>query len=286
MKTDSLFYSLFQRMPALLMEIAKLDISAEGYQFHAKELKQVAFRLDGILLPPEEDRQRPCVFVEVQFQPDDDFYPRFFSEIFLHLRQYSTLRPWCAVVIYPDRVTERAAPKAFCSLLELPEVRRIYLEDLPTRSAGALGLIALIVCPLDQTGEQARRVALQATPPLPSNEWLNFIETILVYKLPKLTREEIKQMIGIQNIDLKQTRFYQEIAEEERKEGRKEGQQEGVLIGEGKLLKKLLERRFGVLPAWVSDKLSSAGEEDLERWGEAVLSALTLDAVFNANTPQ
>jgi predicted transposase YdaD len=44
---------------------------------------------------------------------------------------------------------------------------------------------------------------------LPPDEWLNFIETILVYKLPHLTREEIKQMIGIQDIDLRQTRFYQ-----------------------------------------------------------------------------
>jgi predicted transposase YdaD len=96
-----------------------------------------------------------------------------------------------------------------------------------------------------------------------------------------LTREEIKQMIGIQNIDLKQTRFYQEIAEEERQEGR----QEGVLIGEARLLKKLLERRFGSLPVWVSAKLNSASEMELEHWGEAVLSAATLNAVFNENIP-
>ena len=54
--------------------------------------------------------------------------------------------------------------------------------------------------------------------------------------------------------------------------------------GEAEMLRKLLVRRFGELPAWVSDKLSSAGEQDLERWGEAVLSEPTLDAVFNADT--
>ncbi|MGZ8915406.1 MAG: hypothetical protein ACXW1Z_20150 [Methylobacter sp.] len=68
-------------------------------------------------------------------------------------------------------------------------------------------------------------------------------------------------------------------------EGLQQGLQQGVPAGEAKLLKKLLECRFGALPAWVSDKLADAGEQDLERWGEAVLSALTLDAVFSDNAP-
>ncbi|TAN47626.1 MAG: DUF2887 domain-containing protein [Methylococcaceae bacterium] len=33
MKTDSLFYRLFQRMPALLLKLAALDIAADGYRF-------------------------------------------------------------------------------------------------------------------------------------------------------------------------------------------------------------------------------------------------------------
>jgi len=57
-----------------------------------------------------------------------------------------------------------------------------------------------------------------------------------------------------------------------------------MIIGEIKILKKQLERRFGALPAWVSDKLANAGEQDLGQWGEAILSASTLDAVFNDNT--
>ena len=59
------------------------------------------------------------------------------------------------------------------------------------------------------------------------------------------------------------------------------GRLEGRLEGESKLLRKLLERRFGVLPTWASDKLNSATEEDLESWGEAVLTAPTLAAVFD-----
>ena len=65
--------------------------------------------------------------------------------------------------------------------------------------------------------------------------------------------------------------------------GRLEGRQEGRLEGESRLLRKQLERRFGILPAWASDKLNSATEQDLESWGEAVLTAPTLDAVFDNN---
>ena len=95
-----------------------------------------------MLKPPEGDRERPYVFAEVQFQPDEDFYPRFFSEILLYLRQHPLTNCWYAAVVYPDRATDRAAPAAFASLLSLPEVRRIYLEDLPPEAVGALGLIA------------------------------------------------------------------------------------------------------------------------------------------------
>ena len=54
----------------------------------------------------------------------------------------------------------------------------------------------------------------------------------------------------------------------------------GRVEGESKLLKRQLERRFGVLPAWATEKLTNAPEPALEAWGEAVLTATTLDAVF------
>ena len=62
--------------------------------------------------------------------------------------------------------------------------------------------------------------------------------------------------------------------------GRVEGIVKGRLEGESKLLKRQLERRFGSLPAWTTEKLSNASESALEAWGEAVLTAPTLDAVF------
>jgi len=43
---------------------------------------------------------------------------------------------------------------------------------------------------------------------------------------------------------------------------------------------RLLIRRFGVLPAWAKTKLAGAEPARLEVWGERVLEAVTLEAVF------
>ena len=56
-------------------------------------------------------------------------------------------------------------------------------------------------------------------------------------------------------------------------EGKREGKREGILEGEARLLHRLLERRFGCLPAWAEERLVKATEEDLVRWGERTLDA-------------
>ena len=67
--------------------------------------------------------------------------------------------------------------------------------------------------------------------------------------------------------------------------GRVEGLVVGRVEGESRLLKRQLERRFGPLPQWVSERLGSAKEEELEAWSEAVLTAPTLEAVFGKTDP-
>ena len=56
--------------------------------------------------------------------------------------------------------------------------------------------------------------------------------------------------------------------------------EEATREGEARLLAKQLERRFGPLPQAVTDRLVAATEAQLNAWGEAVLSAPSLDAIF------
>ncbi len=80
-----------------------------------------------------------------------------------------------------------------------------------------------------------------------------------------------------------------ELAREEalrkgREEGREEGRQDGIQIGEQRgeaaLLMRLLQRRFGDLPAWASEKIAKAKSPALEEWSLRILEAPTLESAL------
>jgi len=226
MKTDTLFYRLFQRRPQLALELLGLHYRGDSYRFSAEEIKQTAFRIDGIFTPIAGDPEQPLIFAEVQYQPDPDFYARFFSEITLYLRLNKPGRRWLALVIYPARSVEKPAGIEFEPFMSLPQLHRIYLKDYQDRKglSPTMEFIRLIGSGESQTMDLARQ--LMERRDKISQDDIDFIETILVYKLPNLNRQEIIAMLNLDNITLKQTRFYQEIAEEENEKGRQEGRQQ------------------------------------------------------------
>jgi predicted transposase/invertase (TIGR01784 family) len=72
-KTDTIFYRLFQSFPSIFFElINQPPETANTYQFSSVEVKQLAFRIDGVFLP-KSNPSSPIYFVEVQFQPDKKF---------------------------------------------------------------------------------------------------------------------------------------------------------------------------------------------------------------------
>ncbi len=50
--------------------------------------------------------------------------------------------------------------------------------------------------------------------------------------------------------------------------------------GERLLLERQLIRRFGPLPEWVCQLLEDATTDQIERWGESILDAASLESVF------
>jgi predicted transposase/invertase (TIGR01784 family) len=227
MKTDSIFYNLFQAFPSIFFElINRSPEEAANYEFTSREVKQLAFRLDGLFLPKTNEPDKPFYLVEVQFQPDASLYYRVFAELFLFLKQYQPPHPWQIVVIYPNRPTEREQPLHFGNLLALNQVRRIYLDELgeaAERSLG-VGVVKLVIEPEETAGQLARHLIEQAQQQLRDEvvqrDLINLIETIIVYKLPQKSREEIAAMLGLS--ELKNTRFYQEVFEEGKQEAKLE----------------------------------------------------------------
>jgi len=229
-KTDTIFYSLFQEFPSIFFElINQSPEQGASYQFTSREIKQLAFRLDGLFFPTHENAETPFYVVEVQFQPDTDLYYRIFAELFLYLRQDKPIYPWRVVVIYPSRRIEREQPLQFKELFS--RVRRIYLDELGDEASASVGVnIVKLVMEQEQTAlEQARRLIEQAqvqiTDETTKQNLIDLIETIIVYKLPQKSREEIEAMLGLS--ELRNTKVYQEAKQEGLIEGEQRGEQRG-----------------------------------------------------------
>ncbi|MBB1073111.1 DUF2887 domain-containing protein [Rhodoferax sp. 4810] len=282
MRTDTLFYRLFQDWPGLVLELAGLDPTLPGYQLQATEIKQTSFRLDGVLIPPEEQPDLPIVFIETQFQYDPDFHARWLAQLLLYLYRHPTLREWRAVTLFLSRKTEHGSqqcdPKpAYQWLLTHPWVKRVYLDEEVAKSdlTPGLRLLNLLLTPPNQAVDFAKRLLTEPTAPvtgMPNKQVLaSWIETVLVYKLKHLSREEIRIMLELVDVDLKQTRFYQEVF--------KEGMEEGIEKSRT-ILTKQLRRRFGDLPNWAMTRLEQANTEQLEVWAEQIFDAESVAALF------
>jgi predicted transposase/invertase (TIGR01784 family) len=273
MKTDSLFYRVFQTLPGLFFDLIGLsNLAAEQYRFHSVELKQTALRLDGLFKPPDDAPSLPLFFVEVQFQADTLLYPRLFAEIFVYLRQYQPPNPWQAVVIYPSRAIDPGDHPHYRALLTSPEVHRVYLDEW-AHSPQTLSqrLIHLLLAEPQAAITEAQTLLVQPLDSGPKALILDLIETMLVYKLPALTRKEIQTMLGLTDRDLKQTRFYQEVFAEGEQQGELKGRQEGRHEGEATVILRLLQRRCGVLAPEIKARIAALRLEQLEALAEAVL---------------
>jgi len=251
-KTDSLFYQIFLRFPDSFFDlIGQPQPGAANYQFTSQEVKQLSFRLDGLFMPLREDIQQPLYLVEVQFQPDDTLYYRLFAELFLFLKQYQPPHPWQIVVIYPHRGVEREQSLHFGEILNLASVRRIYLDELPYRDNPSLGIgvIKLVVESETAAVRTAQtlieRTREEITDQSSQRQLINLIESIIIYKFPQKSREEIEAMFGLS--DLKQTRVYQEALAEGEEQGLERGLERGLQEGERLVVENLLRVRFGEL---------------------------------------
>ena len=94
---------------------------------------------------------------------------------------------------------------------------------------------------------------------------------------------EVRNMLATRAEDWKRQWLQEGRAEGLEKgleKGRVEGRLEGRIEGEATLLLRLLERRFGVLPPAVRDRIAAADTAALETWGLRVLDAGSLDDVL------
>ncbi|WP_071189165.1 Rpn family recombination-promoting nuclease/putative transposase [Trichormus sp. NMC-1] len=264
MHTDTIFYQIFLTFHTLLFEIlGEPTENAKDYQFTSVEVKEKAFRFDGIFMA--DSVEKPIYFVEVQFQPKPDFYWELIAEINIYLNQFKPVQDWQGVALFAKRSLDVEELTAYQQeLINSGRIKRIYLDELPPGSIG-MGLIELIVSKEAQAPELVKTLMARTKTEVENDREkqgiIELLETVLLSKFSQLSRQEIEAMFLVS--DIKQTRVYQEA----KQEGREEGRQDGEMI----LLIRQLSKRFGKLKDIYIENINSLNIEQLEKLGEALL---------------
>ena len=259
MRTDTIFYQLFQLMPNLLSEL--LGKVGDDYQFKSVEIKELSRRIDGVFLPKDNNTQQPIYFAEVQFQADERLYERLITETFLYLGQYRPEREWLCVALWLRQSIAVSIPRHYQALAEAGLLRLIYLEELGSDSLGT-SVLSLVTESETTVPELLQKVVNQVR--ILNDEGLReqlieLVEKMLIYRFPDFSKEVLQAMFT--DTDIKQTRFYRDVFQEGLQEGRQEGRQEE----RQQIIARLRQRGFAVNE--VAEMLALSREEVTKLWG-------------------
>jgi hypothetical protein len=160
----------------------------------------------------------------------------------------------------------------------LVDIRAFQAEDL--LRSGKPGDLALAVLASGGTEKLAEivRCAAQLAPPARNRALTQLTLLSGLRRLSGKFRMEVRRM-GLM-IDLRENVILREWYDEAVAKGRSEGRTEGVTEGSSRVVRELLQAKFGPLPAAVQQLLARASTSDVERWAIRILKADTLDAVF------
>lgn len=255
MKTDALLYNLFQSFPELFFELIGQDPGlATGYRFSSIEVKQIAFRMDGVII--SENPDQPLYFLECQFQKDDDIYLRLIGQICMYFRREKFMGDWQAVVLFARRSMDPGIPQIYRAFEASRQVQQFYLEDLANLGSLAFNVLGLLSTPKrrlkKRVGELIPRLDTETLDPGRREQIMEMLETIVIAKFPKMSRQEIEAMLRVQS--LRNTRVFQE--------GREEGSEQTKL----RMILRLVALEIPV------EKIAEAAELSVEQV-EAVLAS-------------
>ncbi len=106
------------------------------------------------------------------------------------------------------------------------QVQFVYLDELGETAEASLsfGMVQLVMATEETAPRLTNQLMQKAQQELEDEALrrrvLELIETILIYKFTNLSRQELEAMFGLD--ELKQTRYFREVAEEAKLEGKLE----------------------------------------------------------------
>ena len=272
MKTDPSIYELLAT-GAEAFRVLTGGLTLTGpYRFTSLNVKGIERRLDGIYEP--EGHNGPVYVVEFQGQPLAKARYNLLSKIALYGEQHPE-RDVRGVLIFLHKRDDYGPPPKVCRALfnmaYLDEILRKWQAREPDNPFVA------VFTPLMVKSKQALQTAapqawqtIQAAPLEPTTRGTleQVLEFWLCERFPLVTIEEIRKMLNIALTPLEQTRAYREIFAK------------GEAGAKANVLKRLLTRRFGQLPAWAIQRLDRAATEQVDGWLEEILDAPSLEGLI------
>ncbi|WP_254174147.1 Rpn family recombination-promoting nuclease/putative transposase [Planktothrix pseudagardhii] len=144
------------------------------------------------------------------------------------------------MIIFRSRSIEPTARQreSVQPFLDSALVKCIYLNEIEVSETTPLGvqIIQVIVAKKKELLERVTRLIAQVKQQFPDEpsrlQLLNLLETIVLAKLPQMSRQELEAMFGVD--DLRKTRFAQEL------------KLEGIIEGKLQTIPRLLGKGFSV----------------------------------------
>lgn len=168
-------------------------------------------------------------------------------------------------------------------LIDIKELDCTVLLESQSLSDNLLALLGKL-----QNKELAVQQVMHRIAHLPTKKRADMLEKLAILaglrplELPPLIEKEKTMPISV---DLEENPIFAKIFERYTQRGEQRGEQRGIQIGEQRgeatLLRRLLEKRFGKLPSWVTARLAQATSQELEQWSLRIFEVNKLEELFD-----
>ena len=305
MKTDQQIYQ-YMAMGAEAFRVLTGGLILPGpYRFHSVTLKALERRIDGIFEP--DGHEGPVFPMEFQGQPSETAWYNLMAKVALYGEKHPK-RNIQGILVFLHSSLDQHRLKGIgddkdgvLRAVYLDHFLPEWLEREPDNPFVAV-FAPLVLAAKSALREQAPRLwqAIQNAPLKPdTRETLAKIFVLWFSERFKSTKkQEIWAMLQVLT-PIEKTRFYQDILAEGIAKGRVEGETKGMAKGrakgkaegkakgkaEGKAesLKRLLTRRFSVLPDWAAQRIEGASPDQLDAWLDGIFDAESLTGLINSD---
>jgi len=223
MKTDTLFYELFQAAPQTFFELLQLTPPCP-YRFESITVKASEKRIDGVFEPTLVGQL--IYFLEVQGFPDEVIYFRIMREVVTYFEQRPKLKDneWQAAVLWLNNDDDPGFG-TLRLLAQKPEPRLVTIDLLPLLQKLPESSLALNVLRplLAKTEREVRENVVQWVENIKQASNLDakieerliiVMSQLIEQKFRKLSYKELSNMLRL--TPLRETASVQEVLKEER----------------------------------------------------------------------